>query len=115
VVNKLSRLRLRIDDDFATYLQDVLLLGSHKWNCDLREFRHINNPDGSIYDHGQQILMRWPKTAMGSLSLTSLHERSREAARARRANGSQFYEANKTILSREIHSRESSPFINRRG
>jgi phosphate transport system substrate-binding protein len=46
----------RLEDDFATYLQEFLLGGSHRWNCDLREFRRINRPDGAIYDHGQQIL-----------------------------------------------------------
>jgi len=54
-----------IDDDFATYLQDTLLMGSHKWNCDLREFKHINNPDGSVYDHGQQILDALAKDRYG--------------------------------------------------
>lgn len=55
----------RLDDDFATYLQDTLLMGSHKWNCDLREFRHITNADGSIYDHGQQILDALAKDRYG--------------------------------------------------
>jgi len=55
----------RLDDDFATYLQDALLMGSHKWNCDLREFRHINNPDGSVHDHGQQILDALAKDRYG--------------------------------------------------
>ena len=46
----------RIEDDFAFYLQGALLMGSHKWNCDLREFGRMNRPDGSVYDAGQQIL-----------------------------------------------------------
>lgn len=46
----------RIDDSFAIFLEQALLGGSHRWNCDLREFAHIYNPDGTIYDHGQQIL-----------------------------------------------------------
>jgi len=45
-----------IDDSFGIYLERALLGGSHRWNCDLREFRHRPRPDGSIYDHGQQIL-----------------------------------------------------------
>src|SRR5712692_5685665 len=45
-----------IDDSFSLYLQDALLDGSHRWSCDLKEFRHISKPDGSMYDHGQQIL-----------------------------------------------------------
>jgi len=46
----------RIDDSFGIYLQQALLNGSHRWNCALREFAHIPRPDGTIYDHGQQIL-----------------------------------------------------------
>jgi phosphate transport system substrate-binding protein len=45
-----------LDDSFAEYLQQALLGGSHQWSCALRQFRHIPLPDGSIYDHGQQIL-----------------------------------------------------------
>ena len=46
----------RIDDSFGIYLQQALLNGSHRWNCALKEFAHITRPDGTIYDHGQQIL-----------------------------------------------------------
>ena len=45
-----------IDDSFGFFLQTALLEGSHRWNNELREFIHINRPDGTIYDHGQQIL-----------------------------------------------------------
>jgi phosphate transport system substrate-binding protein len=45
-----------IDDSFGAYLQQYLLGGSHEWNCALREFIHVYQPDGSVYDHGQQIL-----------------------------------------------------------
>ena len=46
----------RPDDSFGIYLEEALLLGSHQWNPDLVEFAHRTRPDGSIYDHGQQIL-----------------------------------------------------------
>ena len=46
----------RIDDSFGFFLEQTLLKGSHHWNCSLKEYAHINRPDGSIYDHGQQIL-----------------------------------------------------------
>ena len=46
----------RIDDSFGIYLETHLLNGSHRWNNALREFAHVNRPDGTIYDHGQQIL-----------------------------------------------------------
>lgn len=45
-----------IDDSFGFYLQNAVLLGSHRWNPELKGFKHIVYADGSIYDHGQQIL-----------------------------------------------------------
>lgn len=46
----------RIDDSFGYFLEQYLLQGSHHWNCALQERSHITRPDGTIYDHGQQIL-----------------------------------------------------------
>jgi phosphate transport system substrate-binding protein len=46
----------RIDDSFGIFLQQYLMQGSHEWNCALHEYSHIYRPDGTIYDHGQQIL-----------------------------------------------------------
>ncbi len=46
----------RTDDSFGFYLEQTVLAGSHRWNPALREFAHITRPDGSIYDHGQQVL-----------------------------------------------------------
>ena len=46
----------RIDDSFGIFLQQYVLEGSHRWNCALHEYSHIYRPDGTIYDHGQQIL-----------------------------------------------------------
>ncbi len=46
----------KTDDSFGIYLEQALLAGSHRWNDALREFGHITRPDGTIYDHGQQIL-----------------------------------------------------------
>ena len=45
-----------IDDSFGEFLKGALLEGSHRWNCDLVEHVHIYRADGTIYDHGQQIL-----------------------------------------------------------
>src|SRR5258708_3918004 len=89
----------RIDDDFATYLQDTLLMGSHKWNCDLREFRHINNPDGSIYDHGQQILDGLAKDRYG-IAVSNLRYMNADVKPLALAvsDGGPYYEANKDNL-----------------
>lgn len=46
----------RIDDSFGYFLEQYLLQGSHHFNCALQERSHITRPDGTIYDHGQQIL-----------------------------------------------------------
>jgi len=54
-----------IDDSFGFYLQNAVLLGSHRWNSALRGFAHINNPDGTIYDHGQQILDALARDPLG--------------------------------------------------
>ncbi|MDE2050464.1 MAG: hypothetical protein KGJ72_05545 [Gammaproteobacteria bacterium] len=54
-----------LDDSFAVYLQQALLGGSHEWSCALRQYRHIYLPDGSIYDHGQQILDALAKDSDG--------------------------------------------------
>jgi phosphate transport system substrate-binding protein len=89
----------RLDDDFATYLQDTLLMGSHKWNCDLREFRHIKNPDGSIYDHGQQILDALAKDryGIGVSNLRYINAEVKPLALAA-SNGEPYYEATKENL-----------------
>jgi phosphate transport system substrate-binding protein len=55
----------RIDDSFGFFLEQTLLNGSHHWNCSLKEYGHINRPDGSIYDHGQQILDALAKDRYG--------------------------------------------------
>ena len=55
----------RIDDSFGIFLQQYLMGGSHRWNCDLHEYTHINRPDGTIYDHGQQILDTLAKDRYG--------------------------------------------------
>jgi phosphate transport system substrate-binding protein len=55
----------RIDDSFGIFLQEYLLEGSHHWNCELHEFSHIYRPDGTVYDHGQQILDALAKDRYG--------------------------------------------------
>src|SRR6195256_942270 len=46
----------KINDSFGIFLEAALLNGSHRWNCALQEYAHIYRSDGTIYDHGQQIL-----------------------------------------------------------
>lgn len=44
------------DVDFALFFREAVLENSHRWNTDLKEFVHVLRPDGTQYDHGQQIL-----------------------------------------------------------
>ncbi len=54
-----------IDDSFGIFLEQYLMDGSHKWNCALHQYVHIYRPDGTIYDHGQQILDALAKDRYG--------------------------------------------------
>jgi len=54
-----------IDDSFGFYLRNAVLLGSHRWNPALKGFAHINNADGTIYDHGQQAIDALAKDPAG--------------------------------------------------
>lgn len=53
------------DLDFSLFIQEAMLDGSHRWNNDLKEFAHIHRPDGSLYEHGQQILDALAKDRFG--------------------------------------------------
>lgn len=46
----------QVDVDFALFFREAVLENSHRWNTDLKEYVHVLRPDGSQYDHGQQIL-----------------------------------------------------------
>jgi phosphate transport system substrate-binding protein len=46
----------KIDEDFGLFFRGAVLENSHRWNIDVREFAHITRADGSVYEHGQQIL-----------------------------------------------------------
>jgi phosphate transport system substrate-binding protein len=105
-----------IDDSFSLYLQDALLGGSHKWSCDLREFRHINMPDGSVYDHGQQILDALANDRYGIAISNRRYAtpRVRPLALARQEEGP-FYEATRDTLIHRTYplTRVIPAFINR--
>jgi phosphate transport system substrate-binding protein len=106
----------KIDDDFATYLQDALLMGSHRWNCDLREFSHIHNPDGSIYDHGQQILDALAKDRYG-IAVSNLRYANPQVKLLALAvsDGGPYYEATKEnlIQRKYLFTRIIPAYINR--
>ncbi|MDP9050643.1 MAG: hypothetical protein M3O31_07965 [Acidobacteriota bacterium] len=43
-------------DIFSTFVERAALNGSHQWRCGMKQYAHIHQPDGTIYDSGQQIL-----------------------------------------------------------
>jgi phosphate transport system substrate-binding protein len=105
-----------IDDSFALYLQDALLDGSHRWSCELREFRHINRPDGSVYDHGQQILdaLASDRYGIAVSNVRYANAQVRPLALASR-EGEPFYEATReNLIERKYPLTRFIPaFINR--
>jgi phosphate transport system substrate-binding protein len=46
----------KIEEDFALFFRAAVLEDSHRWNPATKEFVHVIHPDGTQYDHGQQIL-----------------------------------------------------------
>jgi phosphate transport system substrate-binding protein len=105
-----------IDDSFSLYLQDALLDGSHRWSCDLKQFRHISMPDGSIYDHGQQILDTLAKDRYGIGISNRRYASPRVKALALAVReGGPFYEATKDNLIQQRYplTRVIPAYINR--
>lgn len=46
----------KVDEDFALFFRERVLGDSHRWNPAIKEYVHVIRPDGTQYDHGQQIL-----------------------------------------------------------
>jgi phosphate transport system substrate-binding protein len=60
--------------DFGLFISERALCDSHRWNPAIREYAHIKYPDGSQYDHGQQILDALAKDKYGiAISSTFYH------------------------------------------
>ncbi|MBV8629554.1 MAG: hypothetical protein JOZ83_01435 [Silvibacterium sp.] len=88
-----------VDDSFGLYLQQALLGGSHRWNGDLTYYRHIYRPDGSIYDHGQQILDNLAKDRYGiAISNKRYENPDVKAIAIGLADEGPFYQASKKTL-----------------
>jgi phosphate transport system substrate-binding protein len=106
----------KIEDDFSSFLQEAVLNGSHRWNCDIREFAHIPRPDGSTYDSGQQILDALAKDRYGIAvsNLRYIVPQVKPLALAVR-DGGPYYEATKQNLIQQTYplTRIIPAFINR--
>jgi len=89
----------QVDVDFALFFREAVLENSHRWNTDLKEFVHVQRPDGSQYDHGQQILDALASDPAG-IAISNIRYANaavRPLALARR-EGEPYYEPTKTNL-----------------
>jgi phosphate transport system substrate-binding protein len=89
----------QVDVDFALFFRETVLENSHRWNTDLQEFVHVLRPDGTQYDHGQQILDTLAQNPAG-IAISNVRYANplvRPLALAR-AEGEPFYEPTKANL-----------------
>jgi len=103
----------KLDDSFAFYIQEAVLAGSHRWNCDLREFAHINQPDGTIYDHGQQILDALTKDRRG-IAVSNIRYSNaalKSLALATEAGGPYYQATKQTLVERQYPLTRTIPAI----
>jgi len=88
-------------DVFSTFVEHAALNDSHRWRCGMRQYAHIHQPDGTIYDSGQQILDDLSNDPYG-IGLSNVRylkqgDRVKPLALARAAAGP-YYAANKQTL-----------------
>jgi phosphate transport system substrate-binding protein len=89
----------QVDVDFALFFRETVLENSHRWNTDLKEFVHVLRPDGTQYDHGQQILDTLAKDPAG-IAISNLRY-ANPAVRPlplARTDGEPYYEPTKANL-----------------
>ncbi|MBV9081565.1 MAG: hypothetical protein JOZ62_02720, partial [Acidobacteriaceae bacterium] len=103
----------RIDDSFGFFLEQTLLAGSHRWNCALKEYAHIYRPDGSIYDHGQQILDALASDRFG-IAVSNIRyagPKVRAIALAAADNGPYYQATKESLVSREYPLARTIPAV----
>ena len=89
----------QVDVDFALFFRETVLENSHRWNTDLKEFVHVLRPDGTQYDHGQQILDTLAKNPAGiAISNVRYANPAVRALPLARAEGEPFYAPTKANL-----------------
>jgi phosphate transport system substrate-binding protein len=101
---------------FAVFFQDAVLGGSHKWNCDMKEFLDIKQSDGSLLDGGQRILDALAEDRYGIAysNLRYRNPRVKDVALAT-TDGGPYYPATKENLIQRKYplTRFITTFINR--
>src|SRR5258708_5950451 len=89
----------QVDVDFALFFREAVLENSHRWNTDLKEFVHVLRPDGSQYDHGQQILDTLAKNPAGiAISNVRYANPAVRPLALARMEGEPYYEPTKANL-----------------
>ncbi len=105
-----------VNRGFAVFFQDAALGGSHKWNCDTKEFADLRQPDGSLLDGGQQILEALANDPYG-IAYSNLRYRNAQvrALPLATADDGPSYEATKENLIQRNYplTRFITTFVNR--
>jgi phosphate transport system substrate-binding protein len=105
-----------VNRGFAVFFQDAALGGSHKWNCDLKEFFDLRQPDGSLLDGGQQVLDALAQDRYG-IAYSNLRYRNAQvkALALATTDDGPSYEATKDNLIRRNYplTRFITTFVNR--
>ena len=92
-------------DVFSTFVERTALHGSHKWRCGMKQYAHIHNADGTIYDSGQQILDDLSKDPYGLALSNVRYMKPADAVKPLalgRSTSGPFYAATKeTLINRQ--------------
>jgi phosphate transport system substrate-binding protein len=92
-------------DIFSTFVEQAALHGSHQWRCGMKQYAHIHQPDGTIYDSGQQILDDLSNDPYGLALSNVRYLNQRDAVKPLalgRTDAGPFYAATKeTLINRE--------------
>jgi phosphate transport system substrate-binding protein len=101
---------------FAVFFQSAVLNDSHKWNCELKEFADVRQPDGKLLDGGQRILDALKNDPYGIAysNLRYMNPQVKPLALAA-VDGGTYYEATKENLIQRNYplTRFITTFINR--
>jgi phosphate transport system substrate-binding protein len=101
---------------FAVFFQFAVLNDSHKWNCDMKEFADVRQPDGNLLDGGLRILDALKNDPYGIAysNLRYMNPQVKPLALAANDSGL-YYEATKENLIQRNYplTRFITTFINR--
>jgi len=106
--------------DFETntgsFFKRAVFQGSDKWNCEIKEFADLKQPDGAWLDAGQRILdaLAQDRYGIAYSNLRYAHARVKPLALAA-VDGGPFYEATKENLIERKYplTRAASIYVNR--